>query len=61
MGRTGDSLDDEFPPRIGGKKPSPRGSPCREETGWPLGEMIVVIAIVIITPTIITTITNISL
>ena len=33
MGRTGDSLDDEFPPRIGGKKPSPRGSPCREDTG----------------------------
>ena len=44
MGRTGDSLDEECPPRIGGKKPSPRGAPCREEAGWPWVKMIVVVA-----------------
>ena len=47
MGRTGDSLDDEVPPIIGGKKPSPRGSPCREDTGWPVGEMVVVVVAVV--------------
>ena len=26
-----------------GKNPSPRGAPCREETGWPLGKMVVVV------------------
>ena len=48
MGRAGDSLDDELPPRIGGKKPSPRGAPCREETGWPLDEMVVVVVVVVV-------------
>ena len=48
MGRTGDSLDDEFPPRIGGKKPSPRGSPCREETGGPCVKVIVVVVVVVL-------------
>ena len=38
MGRTGDSLGDEFPPEFGGR------SPHREDllVGWPLDEMIVV-------------------
>ena len=48
MGRTGDSLDDEFPPRIGGKKPSPRGAPCREEAGWPWVKMIDVVVVVVV-------------
>ena len=47
MGRTGDPLDDEFPPRIGGKKPSPRGAPCREEAGWPMVKMIVVVVVLL--------------
>ena len=42
MGRTGDSFDD-VPTSKWGKKPSPRRSPCREETGWPLDEMIVAV------------------
>ena len=45
MGRTGDSLDDVFPRRIGGKKPSPRGAPCREGAGWPLDKIIVVVVV----------------
>ena len=31
-----------------GKKPSPRRSPCRRETGWPLGEMINVVVVVVV-------------
>ena len=53
MGRTGDSLDDEFPPRIGGKKPSPRGAPCREEAGWPWVKMIVVTVVIAVANVII--------
>ena len=26
-------------------KPSPRGATCREETGWPVGEMVVVLVV----------------
>ena len=48
MGRAGDSLDDELPPRIGGKKPSPRGAPCREEAGWPLDKIIVVVVVYVV-------------
>ena len=47
MGRAGDPMDNEFPPRIGGKKPSPRGSPCREDTGWPVDKMVVVVVVVV--------------
>ena len=46
MGRTGDSLEDESSPRIAGKKPSLRRSPFREEAGWPLVEMTVVVVVV---------------
>ena len=46
MGRTGDSLH-KFPLTKWGKKPSPRGSPCREETGWPLVNMVVVVVVVV--------------
>ena len=45
MGRAGDSLDFEFPPTKWGKKPSPRGAPCREETGWPVDKVIVVVVV----------------
>ena len=48
MGRAGGSLDDEFPPRSGGGSPHGSRSPCREETGWPLGEMIVVVVVVVV-------------
>ena len=29
-----------FPPTKWGMKPSPRGAPCREEAGWPMGKMV---------------------
>ena len=48
MGRAGDSLDDEFPPTKWGRKPSPRGAPCREEAGWPTGKMVVVVVVVVV-------------
>ena len=32
-----------IPPTKWGMKPSLCGSPCREKTGWPVGEMIVVV------------------
>ena len=47
MGRTGDSLDDQLPPRSGG------GSPRREDllvgrkAGWPLDNMVVVVVVVV--------------
>ena len=46
MGRAGNPFDDEFPPRMWGKDSAPRGALCREETGWPVGEMIVVVVVV---------------
>ena len=48
MGRTGDSLVCEFPPRSGG------GSPLRGEllggrkTGCPVGKMVVVVVVVVV-------------
>ena len=35
MGRTGDSLNDQFPPRSGGGSPSPRGSVVERKRGGP--------------------------
>ena len=45
MGKAGNPFGDEIPPRMWGKDPAPRGAPCREETGWPVGEMIVVVVV----------------
>ena len=36
-----------IPPTKWGMKPSLCGSPCREKTGWPVGEMIVVVIVVV--------------
>ena len=36
------------PPTKWGKKPSPRGAPCREEAGWPMGKMVVVVVVVVV-------------
>ena len=60
MGRTGDSLGDEFPPRSGGGGTSPRGAPCREETGWPTGKIVVVVVVVVVGPWRSTTTANTS-
>ena len=32
----------------GGKEPSPRGAPCREQTEQPLCKMVVVIIVVVV-------------
>ena len=48
MGRTGDSLQHHFPPRSGGGSLNGCGSRCREETAWPVGEMVVVVAVVVV-------------
>ena len=37
-----------IPPTKWGRKPSLCGSPCREKTGWPVGEMIVVVVVVVV-------------
>ena len=37
-----------IPPTKWGMKPSLCGSPCREKTGWPVGEMIVVVVVVVV-------------
>ena len=37
-----------IPPTKWGMKPSLCGSPCREKTGWPVGEMIVVVVQVLV-------------
>ena len=36
-----------IPPTKWGMKPSLCGSPCREKTGWPVGEMIVVAVVLV--------------
>ena len=41
-------LAKQIPPTKWGKKPSPRGAPCREETGWPLGKMVVVVVVAVV-------------
>ena len=43
MGRTGNSLNYTPPTNVGEEALSLRGSHCREKTGWPLGEMVVVV------------------
>ena len=43
-----DTLWSMIPPTKWGKNPSPKGSPCREETGWPVGKMIVVVVVVVV-------------
>ena len=33
------TTESSIPPTKWGRKPSQRGAPCREETGWPVGKM----------------------
>ena len=42
MGRTGILFGRGTPPTKWGKNPSPRGAPCREKTGCPVGKIVVV-------------------
>ncbi len=46
MGRAGDSLNHEFPPRSGGISPHRVDLLVGEETGWPSGKMVVVVVVV---------------
>ena len=40
-----ETLKSSIPPTKWGKNPSPRGAPCREEAGWPVGKMVVVVVV----------------
>ena len=48
MGRAEDALQHEFPPQSGGGSSSQNGPRCREETGCPWGEMVVVVVVVVV-------------
>ena len=45
MGRTGSSLDDEFPPQGGGRSPRRVDPMVGRKTGWPLDKMIVAVVV----------------
>ena len=37
-----------YSPHKVGEEALTEGIPCREETGWPLGEMVVVVVVVVV-------------
>ena len=48
MGRTGHSLDDEFPSEGGRRSPRRVDPMVGRKAGWPLGKMIVVVVAVVV-------------